>query len=113
MKIAMLIMLMIEMGLNPDTNNIYPMTAQIVGFDYESNLVTVKEAGSDECFQFYGIEDWLLGDVISFMMADNATPGEWNDDVILDHWFTGVNLPMTIDQYMIPEDPPIILTCGE
>lgn len=116
MKIFALIMLVIQLGINPETTEIYPMTSQIVGFDYEMNLVTVVDFGSEECFQFYGIEDWQVGDVVSLIMSNNGTP-EIYDDMILDCRYTGITMEipeamqdMTI--YPYPDEYPI-LTCGE
>lgn len=102
MKIFALILMIINLGLNPETARIYPMTAQIVEFDYQSDLVSAVN-GNGECFQFYGIEDWQLGDIVSLMMVDPGTPEILDDDAIL-HWYSGFTME-------IPEIP--LLTCGE
>lgn len=108
MKIFTMIMMIIQLGINPETARIYPMTAEVIGFNYEDDLVTVVN-GSENYFSFYGIEDWQLGDLVSIMMVDPGTPGILDDDVILLHWYTGIT--MEIPEAMPDEYP--ILTCGE
>ena len=115
MKIFALIMMIIQLGINPETARVYPMTAQVVGFDYESNLVTLVDVGSEECFQFYGIDDCEIGDISSLMMVDPGTPEIYGDDVILFHWYTGITMeiPEAMQDMTIYPDEYPILTCGE
>lgn len=106
MKIFTLIMMIIQLGLNPETARIYPMTAEVIGFNYEDDIVNVVNLGSENYFSFYGIEDWQQGDLVSLMMVDPGTPENLGDDVILLHWYSG--FIMEIPESMMP-----ILTCGE
>lgn len=67
--------------------DIYPETAIIMKTDLEADLVTVQTLNGN-CFQFYGVEDYQAGDIVSMVMDSGSTP-EVEDDIILSVKYSG------------------------
>lgn len=70
---------------NPAT--IYPATMVITSVDYETDTVSATTA-TGFIFEFYGTEDWYVGDLAGMIMDDNGTP-EIMDDKILQVRYVG------------------------
>ena len=69
-------------------NLIYPQTYIITEIDKANDLVTIETCTGYE-YQFYGIEDYYEGDLVSCIMYTNGTE-TITDDVILTHRYSGV-----------------------
>ena len=62
-------------------HSVYPLTVQVVELDHDADVVVcVDGAGND--WEFYGVEDWQVGDFASLLMDDNGTAETIYDDVI-------------------------------
>ena len=62
-------------------HSIYPLTVQVVELDHDADVVVcVDETGN--CWEFYGVEDWQVGNFASLLMDDNGTTETIYDDVI-------------------------------
>ena len=59
----------------------YPMTALVTEVNSASDLVTVTNANGLQ-YQFYGIDDWIEGDVASLIMNDNGTELVYDDEIV-------------------------------
>ena len=62
-------------------HSIYPLTAQIVELDHNADVVVCVD-GTGNCWEFYGIEDWQVGDFASLLMDNNGTTETVYDDII-------------------------------
>lgn len=71
--------------------SLYPRTAFVSELNYTEDIVTVTDCvGYD--WQFYGCEDWEIGDMVSMIMGDNGTPNYIKDDIIVDYQYGGYNM---------------------
>lgn len=66
----------------------YPNAGVVVGLDFGQDLVTIS-TGSGLLYEFYGIEDLYMGDIIAVTMDDNGTPETVLDDKIIDSKYAG------------------------
>ena len=66
----------------------YPNAGVVVGLDEENDLVTIS-TGSGLLYEFYGIEDLFIGDIVAVTMDDNGTPDSVLDDKIIDSKYAG------------------------
>jgi hypothetical protein len=69
-------------------NLIYPQTYIITEIDKANDLVTIETCTGYE-YQFYGIEDYYEGDLVSCIMCTNGTE-TITDDMILTHRYSSV-----------------------
>lgn len=67
--------------------NIYPETAIIQEANIDTDIVTVETLSGNR-FEFYGVEDYQAGDVISMIMDSNKTEAV-TDDIILSVKYSG------------------------
>lgn len=67
-------------------STLYPETGKVV--EICNDVVTV-ETSTGNLFEFYGSEDWMIGDCISLIM-DGCGTAEVNDDVIITVKYSGV-----------------------
>lgn len=67
--------------------HIYPQCAIIDNLDYKTDVVTCIDSVGF-IWQFYGCEDYAIGDLVSFTMWDAFTE-EIFDDTILDVRYSG------------------------
>lgn len=73
--------------LKPESENrYYPETGKVV--EICNDTVSV-ETYTGNVFEFYGSEDWMIGDCISLIM-DGCGTAEVNDDVIITVKYSGV-----------------------
>ena len=65
----------------------YPLAGTVTGLDQGANVVTFTDgAGND--WEFYGTEDWMIGDGVAALMDDNGT-AIVTDDVIVSARYAG------------------------
>ena len=69
----------------------YPLTAVVVDLDYNEDIL-VLEDGAELVWEFEGIEDFEIGDIVSLLMWDNNTPDSIYDDVILLVYYSGFSI---------------------
>lgn len=62
--------------------NIYPETTIVTNLDYERDIVTV-ETCEGFLFDFYGCEDWSIGDFASVIFDSKGTPSILDDEIIM------------------------------
>lgn len=67
--------------------NIYPETAIIQEVNTDTDLVMVQTL-SGNIFEFYGVEDYSTGDIVSMIIDSGSTP-EVTDDKILSVKYSG------------------------
>lgn len=67
-------------------STLYPETGKVV--EICNDVVTV-ETSTGNLFEFYGSEDWMIGDCIGLIM-DGCGTAEVNDDVIITVKYSGV-----------------------
>lgn len=89
--IASLLMIVGFAHPEKETGRLYPRAFVITEFDYENDLVIVEDAVG-YIWDFEGIEDWEIGDMVVAIMSDNGT------DIITDDYFyeiewSGYNFP--------------------
>lgn len=72
---------------------LYPETMIVTEIDETQDLVTLECANGNQ-FQFYGVEDYFEGDLVSLIMYNNGT-AEVYDDMILSARYAG-----TVDMFM-------------
>ena len=77
MKMLLVISLLLT---NPGVD-IYPMTGEVVSVDYVADVVTIE--AHNNLWEFYGAEDWELGDVCACIMSDNGTKEIYDDEIIV------------------------------
>ena len=63
-------------------HSVYPLTVQVVELDRENDIVTCAD-GAGNGWEFYGVEDWQVGDFASLLMDDNGTTETIYDDIVL------------------------------
>lgn len=61
--------------------DIYPSCGVVTEIWEDEDIVVYTELNGNR-FGFYGVEDWVLGDIVATVMDDNGTP-KVNDDAIL------------------------------
>ena len=64
-----------------DLDNLYPRTARVYEIDRDADLVTVIDAAGF-LWEFYGVEDWEVDDLVSLLMFDNGTKTIFDDEII-------------------------------
>lgn len=69
----------------------YPLTAVVVDLDYDEDVL-ILEDGAELVWEFEGIEDFEIGDIVSLLMWDNNTPDSIYDDVILLVYYSGFSI---------------------
>ena len=67
---------------------IYPRCGIIVDLDYDTDLVVVEDSVGF-IWEFYGIEDYALGDLVGMILCDTGTPEYILDDTIVETLYGG------------------------
>jgi len=62
-------------------NDVYPLTVRVVELDHDAGVVVCVD-GAGNGWEFYGVEDWQVGDFASLLMDNNGTTETIYDDVI-------------------------------
>ena len=65
----------------PAVGNEYALTTQVVQVDYENDVVVCQDFNGN-LWEFEGTEDWMYGDIASFVMNDMGTPSIYDDEII-------------------------------
>lgn len=66
----------------------YPMAGIITDLDAKNDLVTVS-TGTGLLYDFYGVEDYAVGDIIAMTMDNNGTADSVLDDKIIAARYAG------------------------
>ena len=66
---------------------VYPMAVTVVDISEALDVVTVKDT-NENLWQFHGIEDYMVGDVVACIVDTNGTP-EIKDDIIIQTRYNG------------------------
>lgn len=67
---------------------IHPATAIVTQVDYETDIVTVQNA-TGFTYEFEGVEDLVVGDVMSLLMYNNGTGDTIADDIVISARYSG------------------------
>ena len=79
--ITTIVFMILAKILKPESENrYYPETGKVVSIS--GDAVTV-ETSTGNLFEFYGSEDWFVGDCVSMIMDSCGTPNV-TDDMIID-----------------------------
>lgn len=62
--------------------NYYPLSCYVDYIDYDNNIVTVVDFGTENEWEFEGVEDWMEGDICSMIMYDNGTQTIYDDEIV-------------------------------
>ena len=80
--IAVISFIWLDCNKTAESNHsIYPLTVQVVELDHDADVVVCVD-GTGNCWEFYGVEDWQVGDFASLLMDNNGTIETVYDDVI-------------------------------
>lgn len=60
---------------------IYPNAGKIQDVDVKNDLVTVQDVSGD-LWQFFGVEDWEIGDKCAMLMDDQGTENIYDDVIV-------------------------------
>ena len=74
-----------------DPARMYPACGVVVRLDYDTDTVTVEDVTGHE-WQFYGCEDWCLGDVAALLMYDWGTVSILDDEIMIAHYAGTVDM---------------------
>lgn len=66
---------------------VYPMAVTVVDISEALDVVTVRDS-NENLWQFHGVEDYMVGDVVACIVDTNGTP-EIKDDVIVQTRYNG------------------------
>lgn len=61
--------------------NLYPLSGIVTETDYNSDTVTITDCAG-MTWQFYGVEDWAVGDIAACIMDDNGTELIFDDEIV-------------------------------
>lgn len=67
---------------------IYPDAMVVDEIDKENDIVYIKTCAGN-IYSFYGVEDWMVGDIVAVIMSDNGTPETITDDIIITTRYAG------------------------
>lgn len=74
-------LLVISLLLTNPGVDIYPMTGEVVSVDYTADIVTIES--HDNLWDFYGTDDWEVGDIAACIMSDNGTRIIYDDEILM------------------------------
>jgi hypothetical protein len=87
-KLAILLLASLAMtACSKKTEEIYPRTMVVSELETETDTVVLRDAVG-HTWEFYGIEDWQIGDICSCIMDTNGTE-EITDDMIVKTVYNG------------------------
>lgn len=86
--IALILVIFVMIGNNPiNHGSEYPATMQIIGLNYESDVVTLQTS-TGFIYMMDGCEDYSLNDYVALIMNDNGTENI-TDDIIVKARYSG------------------------
>lgn len=62
-------------------DNVYPETAIIAEVNRSEDKVTAEDFNGNQ-WEFYGAEDWMVGDICSMIMDGKGTDSIYDDEII-------------------------------
>ena len=68
------------LGVNLSDGQYYALTTQVVEIDAENDAVIVEDSNGN-LWEFYGAEDWQVGDCASLIMNSRGTVGVEDDKI--------------------------------
>ena len=80
-----------DLNLDLISNHVYGKLAVITDLDFNKDLVSVKD-WNGQVWQFYGTEDWNIGDFVDLVFYDNSTENSIYDDIIIAAHYERVDL---------------------
>lgn len=81
-------MIFFSMPARAEETELYPRAAIITELDLNEDLVTCVDAAG--CiWQFYGVEDFDIGDIVALILWNAGTPESIFDDEIIDAVYAG------------------------
>ena len=86
-RIVVVLIILLSLVVNANAEY-YPRTAFVTELDYDEDCVVVTDWVGME-WEFIGIEDWQIDDIVSMMMDDNDTPDNIYDDIIMQALYGG------------------------
>ena len=86
-RIIALVLILISLATS-SLAEYYPRAALVTSLDYTADCVIVTDWAGLE-WEFIGIEDWQLDDIVAMMMDDNNTPNNIYDDIIVQALYGG------------------------
>lgn len=84
--ITLLIAILTTISANT-TEEIYPRTMVVSETNVETDTVVLTD-NTGNVWEFYGVEDWQVGDICSCIMDTNGTQNI-EDDIIVDTRYNG------------------------
>lgn len=79
-----------DIGENLTNGWYYALTTKVVAIDQEADIVTCEDCNGN-LWEFYGVEDWEVGDCASLLMESHGT-AKIEDDTIRDARFSAWEL---------------------
>lgn len=73
----------------PISNSYYALTCEVVEINRETDIVTCEDCNGN-LWEFYGVEDWEIGDCASLLMNNQGTPSIYDDTIESAHYNTWV-----------------------
>lgn len=71
-----------DIGVNLGQGWYYPLTTQVVELDPSADVVVCVD-GAGNLWEFYGVEDWQVGDFASLLMDSKGTPSIYDDEIMM------------------------------
>ena len=80
--------------------HLYPETAIVIDIDETEDIVTVECANGNR-FSFFGIEDYMHGDLVALTMYDNGTSIVYDDKIVDDEYAGYADLFLEIENTVL------------
>lgn len=71
-----------EAGANLCNGWYYALTTEVVELDHENDVVVCEDFNGN-LWEFYGCEDWQVGDIASLLMNSHGTEQIFDDEIEL------------------------------
>ena len=72
----------------PIEHDTYPTAMVVCDVDHNTDTVTAQ-TWTGIVYKWYGVEDWMEGDIAACIMDDNGTPNTVFDDQIIETRYVG------------------------
>ena len=92
-KFVAVILVLVSMSLvfsAGAVSEFYPRCAVVTSIDEVEDLVTVEDFAG-VVWSFYGVEDFIVGDLVAMLLWDCGTPDTIFDDEVIDAVYGGYN----------------------
>lgn len=87
--VALVLFVVVVNAVAVATAEIYPRAGRIVEINCSEDVVVFVD-GAGFLWEFYGIEDYAVGDIVACVYWDADTPDTITDDEILDVQYAGI-----------------------